>query len=1138
MSPSDAERVLEDVVYNARVSDSDDVDPLGQDIIADGSRVVSSDRSWKCSSAKRSPSPIKGCVDLLAISSCVEFQEVPLGTGELGYRASLESETMMDPPDVAPRTETRPARTFSPIEYVINYHPSTDSPLSAHRQDKLLVEQLSPKSIPTPVRRDRGGGMLAQAADGKTVSESFQLEEAPVLPQVVVDPRLTVMRAPNIVLPDDRQQASVSKRGATTTDRTDPAFKRPRRWDVVASPPIIERMFDQQQSTGAHYSDSTTGHRLPIVNGQVFPTFDQHVGQARLFAHQQPPWLRGAPQNSQELVWVAWKYIVSDISSDAEKQGCLEHQALYPHTATIVELREPLISVWNKGLPKLWNRLYELRIAMRAFISTAYSGILMEGLLHTLDLYGPTHTTAYAARILSAVGPEHSTSSAVDRGRNTGETTGVRFSALRLRKILNKSPEELALLCSLYSEVAFDKNNQKYINDVDVKIKHKQGAQPSRQIYRTKDPVLKAVETEKVTEFYVAGKAETGDKYSQWVSSVRTVWKNPPFKAYLDDGNMTHKRRHRQTILSVLNEHWNDLFRFVRICIAKDIRLPPLKCQFGILFDVAMVFFGREEINNTSQALFAGHGHPTGRNWRIVVTPDVSNREVGAGVFAQIPPSGAPEWDEEQECIAECNDYKKGLGLPPVDIHPQVLRLGLLEGETNEQLSHTERITEIDDTLEPLPTEPVPAADASTGPQHMVLLSDRQSDDAQLSTDQPVVPTKTQRGSAQPVVPTKTQRGSAQVLTSETYNPEPLPTNDRVMASRTPSTSPNEDDDTVKLNDAQLKYDREMLAIRLAVRKIVFLILPSGTRTTSDTESDSGLCDDHRYTQSSYTEMPAAQFMDWIIPFDTSDIDSLALNFSWVDLSQQLWGPYDIEFFASHEDHVLVICCTKDGTGAYGKDAYHVGIQFKHCYMNSSWRDIDPRSGPGWLITPPTVPPCHRLPADVLPHGYDTDSPSGTTAAHETQEDLITATDWANSLHERVAMREGIPTVDPRVPKAVDPPTALDGIEEVFDEAISLELPRTAFPVSWMQAQEVTEEEMSARRIATDSSVPMPALTARQQPDMSELERQLDAAVTAYTGDLTRLGQVLFGPVPVQQGRANESWSVLQPRQVMRYRVV
>ncbi|KNC83134.1 hypothetical protein SARC_04606 [Sphaeroforma arctica JP610] len=77
--------------------------------------------------------------------------------------------------------------------------------------------------------------MVAQAFNGKTVNESFQLEEAPVLPQVVLDSRLTAMRVPNIVLPDDRQQMSAGKRGTTTIDRADPAFKRSHRWDVVAS---------------------------------------------------------------------------------------------------------------------------------------------------------------------------------------------------------------------------------------------------------------------------------------------------------------------------------------------------------------------------------------------------------------------------------------------------------------------------------------------------------------------------------------------------------------------------------------------------------------------------------------------------------------------------------------------------------------------------------------------------------------------------------------------------------------------------------------------------------------------------------------------------------------------------------------
>ncbi|KNC74189.1 hypothetical protein SARC_13258 [Sphaeroforma arctica JP610] len=71
--------------------------------------------------------------------------------------------------------------------------------------------------------------MLAQAADEKVVSESFQLDFSPITVQPATDPRLGTLQAPNIVLPDNRQQVDTSKRAR---DREDSAFKRPRRWGV------------------------------------------------------------------------------------------------------------------------------------------------------------------------------------------------------------------------------------------------------------------------------------------------------------------------------------------------------------------------------------------------------------------------------------------------------------------------------------------------------------------------------------------------------------------------------------------------------------------------------------------------------------------------------------------------------------------------------------------------------------------------------------------------------------------------------------------------------------------------------------------------------------------------------------------
>ncbi|KNC81123.1 hypothetical protein SARC_06548 [Sphaeroforma arctica JP610] len=57
LSASDAESVLEDNVYKARVSEVDDDEPPAQVSSKDGSMHVSSECPWKLPSAKRAPYP-------------------------------------------------------------------------------------------------------------------------------------------------------------------------------------------------------------------------------------------------------------------------------------------------------------------------------------------------------------------------------------------------------------------------------------------------------------------------------------------------------------------------------------------------------------------------------------------------------------------------------------------------------------------------------------------------------------------------------------------------------------------------------------------------------------------------------------------------------------------------------------------------------------------------------------------------------------------------------------------------------------------------------------------------------------------------------------------------------------------------
>ncbi|KNC79443.1 hypothetical protein SARC_08162 [Sphaeroforma arctica JP610] len=55
--------------------------------------------------------------------------------------------------------------------------------------------------------------------------------------------------------------------------------------------------------------------------------------------------------------------------------------------------------------------------------------------------------------------------------------------------------------------------------------------------------------------------------------------------------------------------------------------------------------------------------------------------------------------------------------------------------------------------------------------------------------------------------------------------------------------------------------------------------------------------------------------------------ESYSLNLTWVDLIDQLFGPFDVELFASHEDHVMDVYCTADGSGTWGTDAFGVDLQ-------------------------------------------------------------------------------------------------------------------------------------------------------------------------------------------------------------------
>ncbi|KNC84439.1 hypothetical protein SARC_03335 [Sphaeroforma arctica JP610] len=82
------------------------------------------------------------CEDLPPISPRVDLQEVPLGTGDLVYGASLDPDVVQDMSDVTPRLHVRPVVQSTQIEYVISHHPSTDNPLYTHRPGKGVQEQV------------------------------------------------------------------------------------------------------------------------------------------------------------------------------------------------------------------------------------------------------------------------------------------------------------------------------------------------------------------------------------------------------------------------------------------------------------------------------------------------------------------------------------------------------------------------------------------------------------------------------------------------------------------------------------------------------------------------------------------------------------------------------------------------------------------------------------------------------------------------------------------------------------------------------------------------------------------------------------------------------------------------------------
>ncbi|KNC80462.1 hypothetical protein SARC_07178 [Sphaeroforma arctica JP610] len=273
-----------------------------------------------------------------------------------------------------------------------------------------------------------------------------------------------------------------------------------------------------------------------------------------LTAHQQPPWLCATPTNPHKPVWVAWEYyIVSDISSDAEKQELQgvpiqqseselrygngrrqslsngghdnrhhagghdnRHQASgnsrspsrdRPAVATCTKChlrhRDPVCPIFhtckqaghysnkcprNGSATSFETAMVEFYVAdcipndcavlfgfdqMKAnLIDTTWDRTHQPPLFQLL-----LPRTSYPVGFLVPRSPEAIAN--IDTPRVYGPQIPEKppeydFLHLeRLCKILNKSPEELALLCSLYNEAAFNKNNKKSINEVVVKLKLK-----------------------------------------------------------------------------------------------------------------------------------------------------------------------------------------------------------------------------------------------------------------------------------------------------------------------------------------------------------------------------------------------------------------------------------------------------------------------------------------------------------------------------------------------------------------------------------------------------------------------------------------------------------------------------------------
>ncbi|KNC76258.1 hypothetical protein SARC_11230 [Sphaeroforma arctica JP610] len=271
-------------------------------------------------------------------------------------------------------------------------------------------------------------------------------------------------------------------------------------------------------------------------------------------------------------------------------------------------------------------------------------------------------------------------------------------------------------------------------------------------------------------------------------------------------------------------------------------------------------------------------------------------------------------------------------------------------------------------------------ADGLLEPLHAVPLYDCLLEDAQSPTDQSAVLTKT-------------LQVSEQVLASELHHTEPLLVTDQTTAFPPPIVFSDDIDEPIyAIRDNcpahQLLRAPGRTRIRPESPTPDMTQLPEPPKDGPPQIPKVTVAFASTSTTPGRTHVSLAQFTDWVVPLDTSDIEGSYLSFNWVDLAQQLWGPFHIELFVSHEDHVLDVNCTKDGTGAYAQQRLDADMHTEHLQQEGAVSDVlvyQNRTMDQNALATPLIPL-----SQVIPHRPDTDDDLDSAHVSVVEEASIT----------------------------------------------------------------------------------------------------------------------------------------------------